>query len=633
MTIMDTTMKKEVATGERRSSKKAALLSHEDLKSDVEDFLSATIDARALSERCRDYYDGDQWTEEQRKELRRRKQAAVVNNRIKVKLNGLLGLVSIRKGDPKAFPRNRSDQDVGSAEAVTDALRYVADKNQLNTLRTSAADNFFCEGYCAALITEQETPKGIDVLVDIIPWDRIFFDPFSVRHDFSDCRYKGYMMWMDEEEVREMFPDADEAAFQPSQLDTDTTFEDRPSWFNRTGRRNRLLVATHYYKKAGIWYVAIYTGGGFLLEPAESPYLDEFEQPDCPMELEHAYINRRNERYGELASFLDIQDEINHRRSKALFLLSQRQTYGTKGAIKDPKTAKRELAKPDGHLEISVGEYGKDFGILPTGDMAQGQFDLLQEAKQEMDAQSYNAQLAGERQSAELSGKAIGKLQQAGVVELNKLFENFTSWELRVYRQMWSRVKQFWNEEKWVRVTDDRDKLKWVGFNVPVKYGKFLTDVAADESKPFEMKMGAAAELTALEKANPQALEQIVLTQNPVAELDVDIILDQSFDSINASQEQLDAILQFGAQNSFDIVDLLEISNIRGKDKLIERIESRREEASKAGPDPQSQLLMAKAAEAAANTEVKKADANQTNIETQLLQQSTPIPFKGNVRT
>lgn len=40
-------------------------LSHEYLKDCVVDYFSATADARALSERCRDYKDGKQWTAEQ----------------------------------------------------------------------------------------------------------------------------------------------------------------------------------------------------------------------------------------------------------------------------------------------------------------------------------------------------------------------------------------------------------------------------------------------------------------------------------------------------------------------------------------------------------------------------------------
>lgn len=611
---------------------------HCDWVETVTEFLTNTQDARMLSERCRDYYDGKQWTPEQVKALKARKQAAIVNNRIKTKLNGLLGLTSVRKGDPKAFPRNVNN-DSQSAEAVTDALRFAADKAVLNSTFLECADNFFCEGYCGINIVTETAPNGeVDVVADGIPWDRIFFDPFSRKHDFSDAGGKGFGVWMDETDIVRTFPDMDPDAISITAGQLDDTFEDRPKWYYNQGKRRRFLVLTHYRKVAGVWTLAIYTQGGFLIEPMPSPYTDEWGNPDCPIELEHAYIDRENNRYGEIASFLDLQDEINHRRSKALFLLSQRQTFGNRGAVKNITKAKRELAKPDGHLEVGTGEFNKDFGILPTGDMAQGQLDLLMEAKAEMDAGSFNAQLSGERQVGELSGVAIMRLQNAGMTDIIKLFENFGAFKLRVYRQMWARIRQSWTSEKWVRVTDDEKKLRWVGFNIDQTFKEQLQEIMDDESKPHAMRLGASAQMIGLERAGPQGeatLNTVVKTKNRPTELDVDIILDEAYDTANVSQEQLDAILKYGIQGGLDIIDLLELSNITGKDKLIEKINNRKAEAAKAAqeapPDPQAQYLQSKAKEADAAGMAKMADAEQTKVETQLLTQQPAVPFKGTV--
>lgn len=613
------------------AAKEEGTISHTYLKDCVEEYVTMTSDARLMSEKCRDYYDGKQWTADQVAALKRRKQAPIVNNRIKVKLNGLLGLTAARQGDPKAYPRN-VDSDSDAAEAVTDGLRYAADKVALNSTFLECADNFFCEGMCGVNIPLEQTPRGdIDVVVDHIPWDRLFYDPYSRKHDFSDARGKGFAIWMDEEDIIATFPDAEPDALRELAVQTDETFQDKPQWSFKSGHRKRHMVVTHYVKYKNVWMLAIYTGGGFLVQPMESPYTDEYGAPACPLEFEHMYIDRDGNRYGELLSFLDLQDEVNHRRSKALFLLSQRQTFGNRGAVKDVAKAKRELAKPDGHLEVGQGEFNKDFGILPTGDMAQAQFDLLQEAKQEIDAQSYNAQLAGERSQGELSGVAIQRLQQSGITEMIKGFENFSAFKLRVYRQMWARIRQGWDREKWIRVTDDEEKLRWVGFNVPITMEKMLQEIMDDDANPYEMKLGASAQLTLLEKQNPQALQQLVETRNKPAELDMDIILDEAYDTVNVSQEQLDAILKFGATNNFDIIDLLHISNIQGKEKMIERLESKRAEAAKQPPDPQSQYFAAKAGEAEASIKVKEADAQQTQVETQLLTQQPAVPFKGTV--
>lgn len=627
-------MKTDMETETSQSYEDENSLSHSFLKDQVDEFLNLTDDARMVSERCRDYYDGKQWTPEQIQQLKRRKQSPIVNNRIKVKHNGLLGLTSVRQGDPKAFPRN-VDQDSDAAEAVTDGLRYAADNVNLDHTFLDCADNFFCEGYCGVNIVTELNPRGeAEIVVDHIPWDRIFFDPYSRKSDFTDARHKGFGLWMDEADIRDTFPEADlETALQPEQVDHYETFEDKPLWFAKSGKRKRHLVITHYYRKSGVWYICIYTGSGFLLDPMPSPYLDEYGQPECPLELVHAYIDRENNRYGELVSFLDLQDEINHRRSKALFLLSQRQTFGNRGAVTDVRKAKRELAKPDGHLEVGQGEFGKDFGILPTNDLAQGQVELLQEAKAEMDSSSYNAQLSGERQQGELSGVAIQRLQNSGITDLVKLFSNFSGFKLRVYRKMWNRIRQFWDQEKWVRVTDDQDDLRWVGFNVPITLQKMLEETMEDKSKPYEMQIGASAMLIQLEQQNPQALQELVDVRNRPAELDMDVILEESYDSVNVSQEQLDAILKFGAQGQFDIIDLLEISNVTNKDRLIEKLEKRRKEAGEAQQaalqtDPQAQVLMSQAQKNAAEVAKKQAEAQKTVLESEIMK---TYPIQGPV--
>lgn len=561
------------------------------VKEHVERFLTDTIDARALSERDRDYKDHKQWTEAEIARLNARNQNPIVVNRIKPKVDGLIGLVSIRKTDPKAYPRTQKHEQ--ASEAATDALRFVADNNNFNDgTRLDVSDDFFVEGYGGAIVEVKQNGAGeIEVLINHIPWDRIYFDPNSRKRDFSDSRFMGMIQWMGEDEIKEIFPDVDidELTATDDNANSAETFEDRPRWIDT--ERNRFRLSFHFWIKDGVWWTCVFNDNVFLSKPQPSPFLDEFGQPTNPIELVGAYIDRDNQRYGEVRGFIDVQDEINHRRSKALHLLSQRQTFGRRGADKDVAKIKRELAKPDGHAEFEGEAFGKDFGVLPTGDMAQGQFDLYSDAKSELDAVSFNAQLAGERSSGDLSGKAIDRLQQAGVIELNGLFTALNNWEKRIYRQVWARVKQFWNEEKWIRVTDDQDNLRWVGLNGEVKAQEWMEEIINDESESlvkrkqvgaaFQFLMGVAQgeDLQSAQLAEDK-LNEIISVRNDTSELDVDIILDQSFDTVNIQQEQFQTIAQFGRDSGIDVVELISLSQLRGKDELIEKIEKRREQAA-----------------------------------------------------
>ena len=596
----------------------------------VEKFLMDTEEARELSERDRDYKDHKQWTDEQATKLKNRGQAPIVVNRIKPKVDGLVGLLMMRTTDPKAYPRTKKHEK--SAEAITDALRFVSDNNDFNdTCKPEVAENVFVEGYGGAIVDVQQNGAGeVEIRVEHIPWDRIYFDPHSRKRDFSDARYMGMIVWMSVDEAKERFPDVDVDILTKGS-GANETFEDRPRWVE--SGKDRVRIALHFWIKGGVWKMCIFSQNTFLSEPQDSPFLDEYSKPSNPIELVGAYIDRDNRRYGEVRGFIDQQDEINHRRSKALHLLSQRQTFGRKGEQKDIEAIKRELAKPNGHVEFIGEGFGKDFGVLPTNDMAKGQFDLYLDAKAELDAVSFNAQLAGERQNGDLSGKAIDRLQQAGTIELNGLYNAINGWEKRIYRQIWARVKQFWNEEKWIRVTDDQDNLRWIGLNGEITAQEWMEEIINDKSGSIVKRKQAAAafkhlmdtlqgeDLQAAAQAE-QVLSQAVGIKNPVPEIDVDIILDQSFDTVNIQQEQFQMLAQFAQNSDIDIIELIELSQLRGKDELIEKIENRRKEAAAAANGMQQIQLQGAQADVRkkmAEGAEKEQVAIQKRIENQLL--------------
>ena len=328
------------------------------VKEQVERFLTDTIDARSLSERDRDYKDHKQWTGAEIARLTSRNQNPIVVNRIKPKVDGLVGLVSLRSTDPKAYPRTQKHEQ--ASKAATDALRFVADNNDFNeSTRLAVAEEMFVEGYGGAITEVKQNGAGeIEIEINHIPWDRIYYDPNSRKKDFSDSRYMGMIQWMDADEIKEIFPDAKiEELMATDDSEDGETFEDRPRWVDH--KRERYRLAFHFWIKDGVWWTCTFNGDTFLNDPQPSPFLDEFGQPTNPIELVGAYIDRNNNRYGEVRGFIDVQDEINHRRSKALHLLSMRQTFGRQGTVKDVEKRKRELAKPDGHVEFQGDAFGK----------------------------------------------------------------------------------------------------------------------------------------------------------------------------------------------------------------------------------------------------------------------------------
>jgi hypothetical protein len=580
-------------------------------KEQVEQFLKDTDLARRLSQKCRDYYDSKQWTEEEAQKLESRRQAAIVVNRIRPKVEGLVGLYDLRKSDPKAYPRTTKHEK--ASHVITDALRFVCDNNSFEMTRLDVAEEFFIEGYAGVFTGVKQTPRGIEILINHIPWDRIYFDPHSRKKDFKDARFMGMWLWMDEDQAMDTFnlSKAKVDSIIDAPTDGEETNADRPRWYDNQGRR-RLRIAMHFSIKKGKWRLTVFSGDTIIKKEQDSPFLDEDGLPMNPIELVSANIDRDNNRYGEVAGFISQQDEINHRRSKFLHFNSTRQTFGNSTAVTDVDAVKKELKKPDGHIQLEAGaKLGEDFGILPNNDLSQAQFNLYLDAKSELDSTSFNSGLAGDSKQAELSGKAIGKLQESGTIELNRQYSLLKGWEKRVYEQVWFRVKQFWNEEKWIRVTDDQDDLRWVGLNAEVTAQTLLMENIQDDSLPLQARQQSEQILQLLMETENPRLNEIVETRNPTTELDVDIIIDQSLDVINIQQEQFELIATFAQKGDIDVIELIELSQLRGKDDLIKKLEKRRAEQAQAQQATQQEQMEVVKAETGAKIEKTQAQTRE----------------------
>lgn len=109
-----------------------------------------TADARRHSLRAIDYYDSDQYTPEEACTLGERGQPAIVINRIKPAINGMVGVAERGRSDPQCWPRNPGGED--AADAATDALRYIADFNRFRRLKLDVFRDMLVPGSGACLV-------------------------------------------------------------------------------------------------------------------------------------------------------------------------------------------------------------------------------------------------------------------------------------------------------------------------------------------------------------------------------------------------------------------------------------------------------------------------------------------------
>lgn len=542
------------------------------------------------------YYHGKQWTDAELKALKRRKQPPTVKNRIKRKVDFLVGIEQSQRRDPKGVPRNPAGEK--AAYVGTASLRYVADVNKAQVIFSDGASDGLIRGVGVAKTVAAVIKGRVEIKKQQVRSDRFFYDPRSERWDFDDALYMGEGAWIDIDQAKEMLPFAADRieelathSMQGSNGPLPQLFDKDRQWVDPNVRR--IFLIEMWYKHAGNWMFDFLVGSISLCPDGKdgqtpamdclSPYINEDGATVHPYDAWSPYVDERGDRYGVVRDMIPIQDEINKRSSKALHLLTVRQTQAQKGAVDDVDKMKSELAKPDGHIETNPGF---EFNILEQTAETQGNLELLQEAKAEIENLGPNPGLIG-RGVEKQSGRAILAQQNSGMTELSPVFERIREWKLRNYRRDWNMIRQFWNSERVIRVSGDPEAIQHLNINRPV--------------------------------VDPNS-GQVVGVENAVAEIDIDVILDEGPDTVTMREELMEQLSQLGP----GVVPpelLIELSNIGEKEQILRKLSEFKapppemQELAKRMGQLEEMLAAAKVDQAQADVEAKRATTAKTLAE------------------
>jgi hypothetical protein len=516
-----------------------------------EEFMStkqAERDEQRVSER---YYHGAHWTAAEIKILHRRRQPVITYNRIQRKIDGVVGLIERLRQDPKAYPRTPAHED--GAELATACLRYVLDSVDWRSISPEVAHDGGVIGIGGVELDLEDDGRGGNPRIILRTVDAVrdyFYDPRSMKADFSDARDMGVSRWLSEDEAIDMFPDhADDIKNRIGGGDGDgVRWDDRKvRWINTQDRSIRIVE--HWYRWGQKWCWQFYSGN-LDLGQGESPFIDENGKQICRFIMYATMVDHDGDRYGFIRNLKGPQDEINQRRSKGLHLFNSRRIIAGEDAVKDIEKLRIEAAAADG---IIIKNPGTElvFDDAEKAASAAGNLALLTEAKAELENFGPNPALIGQGTGiAGSSGRAIALLQQAGIAELGPYILRYRGWKLRVYRAVWNAIVQYWTGEMYIRVTDSEEVTQFIAIN-------------KQENTPL----------------GPQLVNQI-------GQLDVDIILDEGPDQINSMADAYDTLIALSTRGAPVPPELiLELSALPASVK--KRIQKMMEE--KQQPDPQLQ--------------------------------------------
>jgi hypothetical protein len=558
------------------------------LKRQYQDFAAIKdAEAREMGQ-ARHYYHGDQWTKEEIAILRSRKQPPVTSNRIVRKIDAIVGLVERLRQDPKAYARTPKHDE--GAELATATLRFVLDNNDWKSKSSRIAHAGAIDGIAGIeydLVPGDEGDPSLEL--HITYGDGFFYDPRSVDEGFTDARFLGVSKPVDAEQVKELVPDrADEI----DELFTDTgsdmttpASQDRDTNWTQSNEK-KLQLVDHWYIKGGKWRWCLYVGSTMLMQGV-SPFIDEKGKTFPRYRMFSAAVDHDGDRYGFVRNLKGPQDEINHRRSKALHLLNSRRVISEKGAVDDIEVARREWAKPDGWVETNPGLQMTPDDTTKTD--FKGQLEMLQEAKNEIENFGPNPALIGQGLE-DSSGRAIQLLQQAGIAELGPYLSAYKNWKIRVYRDIWNTIQRYWTSERWIRVTDDQNVAQFFQIN------------------KMEMDQYGRPALV-----------------NAIGSLDVDIIIDEGPDAVNLQGDSMMVLQSLGPQFAQMFPEIaLELSPLPNsvKKPMLDKIQAKQNQPPP--PDPKVMAMQVKAqldAQTAQREDQRAAVQQQQDMAIQARQQ------------
>lgn len=544
----------------------------------------------AMGER---YFHSVQYTSDELKTYDSRGQPPIVYNRIKRKVNTVVGILEKLPMGPKADPRTPSRAADDGATIATQALLYAMGWDW-SMLSLQVARRCTIRGIAGAEIVLTMGPDGEpDVAWDEVDQRDFFYDARSSKADFSDARRMGTTRWTDVEEAVAKWPDYEDEIrgyVENGPLSDYERGDERGqiAWISKPDQRVRIV--DQWFRIGETWHYCIYCGNT-ALEWGESPFRDERGRSTHKFEMFSYEVDQDGDRYGIYRDLKGPQDEINHRRSKALHQLHSRRVIAEEGAVDDVEIARREYARVDGWV---VKNPGKE--IITEDAQAKavvdGNLQMLQEAKAEIDTFGPNPGLVGTDIPAD-SGYAIQLLQAAGIAEMGTFIVEFRKWRLRCYRKTWNTIQQVWKAPRWIKVTDNEELGQFIQLN------GWQRD----------------------EHGRPVALNQL-------SALDMDIMVDDGPSADLAMRSTLDTVLALGAKGlqippkamTKIVLELSPLpSNI--KQKIIKAME---EEMQPSPMDQQAIMLKleevnAKIAEVVARTQKLNADAGKTVVETQML--------------
>ena len=188
----------------------------------------AQAEGRALRARDERFYDGHQFSDEEKQVYAERNQKPRTYNEIKPAVDWIIGSERRARSDWNVLPRTADD--VEPAQLKTKLIKYVDDINKAKWVRSAAFEDCVKTGEGWTRISVEPNEDGeLMIQLNYENWQNILIDGQSVKADLSDNRYLWNTKIIDIETLEQWFPakkeEIEQDAGEYQELDDDLMFD------------------------------------------------------------------------------------------------------------------------------------------------------------------------------------------------------------------------------------------------------------------------------------------------------------------------------------------------------------------------------------------------------------------------
>lgn len=525
-----------------------------------------------------DYYDGMQLDSETLAAMRELGMAPIIENLVAPTVDAVLGLEAKTRLDWKIA--TNADEDFSE---VAEAMNYRMKQAESESMADRACSDSFAAQVKAGLgwveVAREHNPFLYPYRVGFVHRNEVFWDFRGKRPDTLDWRYLVRKRWHDVDVVQKSFPEKAEllnlsgagwSGMDPTMLidggrstglamdygrERGWTHEEQ-EW--RDTFRKRLCLSEVWYRRwirghvlktpdgrviefdrknrdhiEAVAYDLVQVKSALYTKVRLAWFVGPHKLADMPTPYKHdkfpyvPFFGKREDMtgvpYGLIRAMKPLQDEVNARNTKMIWLLAAKRVTMTEGVTKDsPETVRREAARPDAMhvLDAQKLQAGGKFLVETDFQLNAQQYSALQDKRQALkNVAGVYASFEGNQKGA-ISGIAANTLVEQSTQTLAEIFDNYQFARRQVGELLMALIiEDVGDRPAEVKIDNEINGTKTVKLNVPDERGMLTNDVQraklrvalSDVPGTASYREQRLLRLTELTRSLPENLQALVI--------------------------------------------------------------------------------------------------------------------------